>query len=150
MICPSEKACPCQRKWEARSIGALVIREPTMNRRCAASSSARFVAEHPGVGDHDHVGQIVALLEGLDDRQDRGGFGFVAFEAADLQREPGTVDQQPDHDLRIDAAFLGIADLAQPVFLLSLEIQRRDVVEHQRDVPAREACSKHNLAMSSR
>lgn len=45
MICPSVNASPCQRKCEARSIGALVIREPTMNRRPASSSSFRLVAD---------------------------------------------------------------------------------------------------------
>ncbi len=55
--------------------------------------------------------------------------------AADLQREPAPVDQQPDHDLRVDPAFLGVADLAQVVFLLRLEVQRRHLVETQGDVP---------------
>ena len=49
---------------------------------------------------------------------------------------PSPVDQQPDDDLRVDAAFLGVADLAQVVFLLGLEVQRRHVVEDQGDVPA--------------
>ena len=61
-----------------------------------------------------------------------GGLGLVALEAADLEREPAPVDQQPDDDLRVDAAFLGVADLAQVVFLLGLEVERRDVVETQR------------------
>jgi len=38
--------------------------------------------------------------------------------------------------LRIDPAFLGVADLAQPVLVLRLEIERGHVVEHERDVPA--------------
>lgn len=45
MICASVKASPCQRKWLARSIGALVVREPTMNRRPASSSCRRLVAD---------------------------------------------------------------------------------------------------------
>jgi hypothetical protein len=45
MIWPSVKASPCQRKWDSRSLGALVTREPTMNRRSASSSSRRFVAD---------------------------------------------------------------------------------------------------------
>ena len=49
--------------------------------------------------------------------------------AANLQREPGAIDQQADHDLRIDAAFLRIADLTQVVFGFGLEIQRRHVVQ---------------------
>ena len=62
--------------------------------------------------------------------------GLVSLEAADLEREALPVDQQADHDLRIDPAFLGVADLAQPVLVLGLEVERRDVVEHERDVPA--------------
>lgn len=59
------------------------------------------------------------------------GFCLVPFEAADLEGEPGTVDEQAYHDLRIHPAFLRISDLAQVVFLLCLEVQRGDVVEHQ-------------------
>ncbi len=55
--------------------------------------------------------------------------------AADLQREPGPVHQQPDHDLGVDAAFLGVADLTQFVFLVRLEIQGRHVVQAQAEVP---------------
>jgi hypothetical protein len=43
--CPALNASPCQRKCEARSFGAFVIREPTMNRRFASSSSRRLPAE---------------------------------------------------------------------------------------------------------
>ena len=93
--------------------------------------------QHPGVGDHDHVGQVVPRLELLDDRDDRRGLGLVALEAADLEREAAPVDQQPDHDLRVDAAFLGVADLAQVVFLLGLEVERGHVVEHQRHIAVR-------------
>ena len=46
------------------------------------------------------------------------------------------VDQQAHHDLWVDAAFLGVADLAQPVFLLGLEVQRRHVVQAQRHIAA--------------
>jgi hypothetical protein len=67
---------------------------------------------------------------------DRGGLGFVAFEAADLEREAVAVDQQTDHDLRVDAAFFGVADLAQVVFLFCLEVESRDVVEAQRHIAA--------------
>ena len=45
MTCPSVNASPCQRKWEARSTGALVTREPTMNRRPASSNSRRLPAD---------------------------------------------------------------------------------------------------------
>ena len=57
-----------------------------------------------------------------DDRQDGVLFGLVPLEAADLQREALAVNQQPDQDLRVDPAFLGVADLAQPVLVLGLEI----------------------------
>ncbi len=70
------------------------------------------------------IGRIVCCL------------GLVPLEAADLEREAPPVDQQADHDLRIDPAFLGVADLAQPVLVLGLEVERRHVVEHERDVPA--------------
>jgi hypothetical protein len=71
-----------------------------------------------------------------DDRQDCVFFGLVSLKAADLEREALPVDQQADHDLRIDPAFFGVADLAQPVLVLRLEVERRDVAEHQRDVAA--------------
>jgi hypothetical protein len=87
--------------------------------------------QHAGVSHHDHVGQAAALLEGLDDRDDRGGLGPVALEAADLQGEAVAVDQQAHDDLRVDAAFLGVADLAQVVLLVGLEVQRRDVIPAQ-------------------
>ncbi len=45
MSCPSSNPSPFQWKCEARSIGAFVTRDPTMNPRPAASSSARFAAE---------------------------------------------------------------------------------------------------------
>ncbi len=75
--------------------------------------------KHAGIGDDDHVGEVVALLEGLDDRHDRQGFGLVAFKTADLQREPAPVDQQAHHDLRVHPAFLGVSDLAKRVFFVA-------------------------------
>jgi hypothetical protein len=80
----------------------------------------------------------VAVLELLHDRDDGEGLGFVALVAADLEREASPVDEQSDHDLRVDAAFLGVADLPQSacalVFLGCFEVERGDVVEHQADV----------------
>jgi hypothetical protein len=73
------------------------------------------------------IGTMVAVSALLPSKQ-------VALEAADLQREPAAVDQQPHHDLRVDPAFLGVADLAQLVFALGFEVQRGHVVEHQGDV----------------
>lgn len=60
--------------------------------------------QHPGVGDDDHLGDAVALLERADDRHDGVGRGLVPFEAADLQGEPAAVDEQPDHDLGVSPA----------------------------------------------
>ena len=77
----------------------------------------------------------MALLELLDDRQDRGGLGLVALEAPHLQREPGTVHEQPHDDLRVHAPFLGVADLAKFVLLLGLEVEGGHVVQDQRQVP---------------
>ena len=89
--------------------------------------------EHAGVGGDDHrrVLDAVASAERLDDRQDRVGFDSGTVETADLQRESGSIHQKSDDDLRIHAAFLGESDLAQFVFLLSLEIQCGDVVQDQ-------------------
>ena len=132
MTCPSPNTSPCQRKCDSRSIGALVTRDPTMNLQPAVVEAARFAAESmPGVGDDDQVLDAVPGPELADDRQDGVLLGLVPLEAADLEREALPVDQQADHDLRIDPAFLGVADLAQPVLVLGLEVQRRDVVEHE-------------------
>ena len=41
------------------------------------------------------------------------------------------VYEKPDDDLRIDAAFLAVSDLAELVFVLDLEMQGRHVIHHQ-------------------
>ena len=84
--------------------------------------------QHAGIGDDDHVGDTMACLERLDDRDDRLGLGLVSLEAGDLEREAGAVHEQADHDLRVDAAFLAESDLAQTVFGVGLEVQRGHVV----------------------
>ena len=76
-----------------------------------------------------------SVKKGFDDGHDRQCLGLVAFETADLQGESASVDEQSDHDLRIDSAFFGVADAAQVVFLVGLEVERGDVVEHQADIP---------------
>ena len=55
--------------------------------------------EHAGVSDDDEVLDAVGGLEGLRDGDDRGGLGLVSLPAADLERETGPVNQQPDDDL---------------------------------------------------
>ena len=93
----------------------------------------------------------MAGLELLHDRDNQGGLCFDAFVAADLEGEPVAVDQQPDHDLRVDAAFLGVADLPEVVLVLGLEVERGHVVEHQRHIPVRdgvvEAGSRNLIAI---
>lgn len=86
--------------------------------------------QHAGVGDHHHFAELVSGRELVDDRDDGVGFGFVAFPGADLQREPMAVHEKPDDDLRIDAAFLAVSDLAELVFVLDLEMQGRHVIHH--------------------
>ena len=39
-----------------------------------------------------------------------------------------------DDDLRVDPAFFGVADAAQLVFLVGLEVERGHVVEHKGEV----------------
>ena len=56
----------------------------------------------PAPGDHHELLNAVGGLEGLHDGDDRGGLGLVSLPAADLERETGPVDQQPDDDLRVD------------------------------------------------
>src|SRR5690606_1642984 len=90
--------------------------------------------EHAGVGHDDHVLDVVAFLELLDDRDDRGCLGLVALVAANLEGKPVAVDEQTDDDLGGDAAFLGVADLAQVVLLLRLEVQRGHVQQAQRAI----------------
>ena len=46
------------------------------------------------------------------------------------------VDEQPDHDLRVNPPFLAVADFAQVVLALGLEVQRRHVVEDEGDIAA--------------
>ena len=77
----------------------------------------------------------MTILESGDDRHDGGGLGGVAIETANFQREAGAVDEQAHDDLRIDAAFLGVADLTQVVFGFGLEIQRGHVVQRRLNPP---------------
>ena len=74
-------------------------------------------------------------LEGLRDGDDRGGLDLVALPAADLQGEAGPVDQQAHDDLGVDPPFLGVADLAQVVLTLGLEVEGGDVIQAQGQAP---------------
>ena len=70
-------------------------------------------------------------LEGLHDRDDRGGLGLVPFPAPDSQRETTAVDQQADDDLGIDPPLLGVTHPPQVVLTLGLELERGHVVQAQ-------------------
>jgi len=82
--------------------------------------------QHGGIGGdhHRYPSQVMAPAVGVDDLNDRGGLSGTALKTADLQRKTSPVDQQANHDLWIDAALLRIADLAERVFVLGLEVQR--------------------------
>ena len=40
--------------------------------------------QHAGIGDHNHVSDLVTVLERFDDRDDRGSLGLVTLIAGDL------------------------------------------------------------------
>lgn len=86
---------------------------------------------HAGVGDDGHVGQVVGGHERLDGRDHREGLCLVALERLDHQRESRMVGEQPDRDLRFEAAFLGEPRLAEPVTLVGFEVERADVIQHE-------------------
>ena len=91
--------------------------------------------EHAGVSDDDELLDTVSGLEGLHDGNDRGGLSLVALPAADLERETMTVNQQAHDDLRVDPPLLGVADLAQVVLTLGLEVQGGDACRHRARPP---------------
>jgi hypothetical protein len=77
----------------------------------------------------------VGSLEGVDDRQHRGCLGSVALERFDRQREPAGISEQPEGDLGLEPVFFGESGFPEPVTCIGLEVQRRDVEEHQRCRP---------------
>ena len=82
------------------------------------------LGDHPRVGDHGDVGELVRGHELPDDRQHGLGLGLVSLERGDHQREPVLPGEQADSDLRLQPAFLGEPGFAEPVALVSLEVQR--------------------------
>ena len=107
-----------------------------MNRSLASSRAARLAAESmPAPGDHHEIGDAVGGLEGLHHGDDRGGLGLVPLPAADLKGETITIDQQPDDDLRVDPSLFGVADLAQVVLTLGLEVQGDHACRHKTRPP---------------
>ena len=95
------------------------------------------VGEHAGVSHHHQVRGVQAVggQEALDHRHDGLGLGVVAFPAADLEGEAGTVHEHPDRDLGVHAALLGESDPPEVVFLLRLEVQGGHVVHQEAQVP---------------
>ena len=98
--------------------------------------------EHASVRNDDHVVGAVAFLEGFHGRQDRLGFRLVPLPTRDFQGEALPVDEQAHHDLGVHAPLLRIPHLSKLVFLLSLEIQGRHVVQDKRQVPARQGVAE--------
>ena len=89
------------------------------------------LGDHPGVGDDRDVRQLVSGHELPDDREHGLGLGLVAFKGADHEREPVLPGQQADRDLGLQPALLREPWLAEPVALVSLEVERADVVKDQ-------------------
>ena len=103
-----------------------------MNRSRASSRAVRLAAESmPAPGDDDEVLDAVGGLEGLHHGDDRGGLGLVPLPAADLERETGPVNQQAHDDLGVDPSLFGVADLAQVVLLLGLEVEGDHACRHK-------------------
>jgi hypothetical protein len=57
---------------------------------------------------------------------------LFALERLDSQWEPGGISEQTDGNLRLQPAFLRKSGLAEAVGDVGFEVQRRDIVEHQR------------------
>lgn len=73
----------------------------------------------------------MTLLELAHDRHDCPGLSVVSFETDYFQREPAAVDEESDHDLRIDPTLFREPDLAQVVFFLGFEVQGGHVIEQK-------------------
>jgi hypothetical protein len=66
-----------------------------MNRSGLGRARAGSSLTASGVGDHDHVRELVAGLECLEGGDDRGRLGLVAREAADLRGNPPRLTSRP-------------------------------------------------------
>ena len=98
-----------------------------MNRRPVLVKFAKVCrGAHPGVSGHDHVREpwhsANCLTIGM----------IVKVSALSPSNSPSegpvSIIEQAHDDLRVDATLLALADLAQLVFLLGLEVERGDAV----------------------
>ena len=118
MTCPSANASPCQRKCDSRSTEALVTRELTMNPSPASSRSSRFAAESMPASATTTMASVPCRPWNW-----RITGRMVCFSALSPSKQPISV-------------LLAVANLAQGVLVLGLEVQRRHVVQHERDIAA--------------
>ena len=87
------------------------------------------LAHHPGVGDDRHVRQAMSGRERLDDRE--------YWSRSCSPRTPGTISGNPLWSVRSPMVICGSrlrpleSALAEPIALVSLEIQRGHVVKDQ-------------------
>jgi hypothetical protein len=87
--------------------------------------------DHASVGHDRDISQLVGIHERTDGRQHRSGLAPVALERVNHQRKPACVGEQPDRDLRLQAAFFGEPGLTEPVPGIGLEVQGGHIVENQ-------------------
>src|SRR2546430_2596269 len=100
------------------------MRMPRMNDNPACSIAFWLAAEIiPASATTVYILEAVGGHERLEGRQHRGGFGLVALERIDHQRETGGVGEQPDGDLRLQPALFGEPRFPKPVTGIGLEIQ---------------------------
>ena len=102
----------------------MLIRDPTMKENRASSSALRLAAESMPASATTTM-SVIPCRSSKDCRT-----GMSVLVSALLPSKPCTsrgtrrVDEQPDLDLWVDAAFLAHPDLAELVLDLGLEVQR--------------------------